>query len=164
MRYPHEGTSVTGMTVYHPNASKLQEAIKFRRAELDLTQRDIPPLGGPSRIVVARIEMGETPEAITDNTLIKLDRALKGTDGKWPVGTSRSILEGVEPGGAGIERDSPGIDLNRLRQFVSAVNRMQKMAAQEIKNLPPELLDAMNEVTEKQLDLITDLNDRNTSR
>ncbi|WP_025088820.1 helix-turn-helix domain-containing protein [Mycobacteroides abscessus] len=68
----------------------LARAVRTRRAELGLTQVAVGQAGGPSDIVVGRVENNEEPRPRPD-TLRKLDKGLG-----WEPGTSLAILAGGE--------------------------------------------------------------------
>ncbi|MDV8066422.1 helix-turn-helix transcriptional regulator [Rhodococcus sp. IEGM 1366] len=69
----------------------LGEAVKARRAQLDLTQEDVNQGGGPSDTTLTRIENGEGTVP-APSTLRKLDHALQ-----WEQGSARRVLDGGEP-------------------------------------------------------------------
>lgn len=66
----------------------LAKAVRGRRGELGLSQGAVAAAGGPSDLVISRIENNEEPRPRLD-TLTKLDRGLR-----WDSGTSEAVLGG----------------------------------------------------------------------
>ncbi|MFF2551859.1 hypothetical protein ACFVUS_12715 [Nocardia sp. NPDC058058] len=72
---------------------RLGTLVRQRRRKLELRQKDLRPLGGPSAETVRLIENGTwTVNNPQDDTLDGLDVALG-----WRIGSCRSILAGGEP-------------------------------------------------------------------
>jgi hypothetical protein len=70
---------------------RLAQAVADRRRQLGLSQDGIRQAGGPSDVVVARIEANDAPHP-RDDTINKLDVALE-----WEPGSARSVLAGGQP-------------------------------------------------------------------
>lgn len=71
--------------------ARLGRAVKQWRIDKRLSQERISANGGPSDVVISRIERNEKPHPRGD-TLAKLDAGME-----WRPGTSVSILAGGEP-------------------------------------------------------------------
>jgi hypothetical protein len=69
----------------------LAQAVSDRRTQLRLSQEDIGRAGGPSDVVVSRIEHNSEPRPRGD-TLHKLDEPLQ-----WQPGSAVAILNGGQP-------------------------------------------------------------------
>lgn len=70
---------------------RLAEAVAKRRRELGLSQDAIRQAGGPSDVVIARIENDEEPHP-RDDTINKLDGPLR-----WEPGSAQQVLAGGDP-------------------------------------------------------------------
>ena len=92
------------------NADRLAQAVRARRAQLDLSQLDVWQAGGPSNTTLTEIENGRV-EALTRTTAKRLDLGLK-----WEPGSARRVWEGGEPAPL---RTAPD-DLSELEQRVRA--------------------------------------------
>ena len=68
-------------------AKRLADAVKARRAELDLTQYEVWQAGGPSNTTLTKVENGEL-ESLTRTTARKLDSGLM-----WAPGSAKALYE-----------------------------------------------------------------------
>lgn len=69
------------------NAKRLGDAVRARRAELDLTQLEVWQAGGPSNTTLTKIENYEI-ETLTRTTARRLDAGLM-----WAPGSARAIWD-----------------------------------------------------------------------
>lgn len=76
--------------------ARLGRAVKQRREQLGLSQDSVHQAGGPSDVVVARIESNEPPRP-SKGSIRKLDVGLR-----WAPGSAQRVLNGGEP--AALER------------------------------------------------------------
>lgn len=73
------------------NWQRLARAVSARRAELGVSQDTVHDRGGPSDIVLGRIERDEDPRPRND-TINKLDAGLE-----WQPGSAQRVLAGGDP-------------------------------------------------------------------
>ena len=141
------------MTMYHARAHELQRAMRQRRGDLNISQREVAERGGLSRIAVIRYEKGEISEDIRPSTLREID---KGLD--WPEGHAAEILGVPET-----QQDpapipaSDALDLRALAKYVEAVSAMQETMRAEIDQIPEDVRAALDEVTNAQTNVLLDL-------
>ena len=150
------------MTTYHANAARLQEAMRQRREELGRSQREVAERGGLSRIAIVRYEKGEISEDIRPSTLREIDQGLD-----WPEDEASRILGlPVEPQQDPEIDHSAGsaVDLQTLTKYVHAVATMQQTMREEIAQIPPDVSEAMQEVTIVQTNLLLDLTEALSTR
>lgn len=76
------------------SVTDLGRAIRDRRGELALSQKDVERAGGPVDVTIRQLELGRAPTP-RQGTLGALDRGLR-----WAPGTADAYLRGVEPPGA----------------------------------------------------------------
>lgn len=100
---------------------RLADAVKKRREELRLSQDAIRAAGGPSDMVLGRIEKNEEPHP-RDDTLHKLDGPLQ-----WESGSTVDVLNGGDPTplshrplGQSRERGFESVSMETLAEIASA--------------------------------------------
>jgi len=130
----------------------LAKAVRARRADLGLSQGAVAAAGGPSDLVISRVENNEEPRPRLD-TLRKLDRGLR-----WEPGTSEAFLAGgpipepsalaprvrVKRGGQWIEVDpnapsAPRMTPEELLERATAAAQSHATVVSEILLLPLKL-------------------------
>lgn len=70
---------------------RLGDAVRARRADLDLTQLEVHGRGGPSNSTLTSIENG-VASSVSSATLRKIDTGLG-----WERGSARRVLDGGDP-------------------------------------------------------------------
>lgn len=88
--------------------SRLAYIVAKRRRELGLSQDAIRRAGGPSDVVLSRIEADEEPRP-RDDTINKLDKPLQ-----WEPGSARSVLAGGDAVPVGRYVNLREVDLDAL--------------------------------------------------
>ncbi len=104
----------------------MAEAIRQRRSELGLTQKDVWRRGGPANSTLTALE-GAVDVAVTPSTLRKVDDGLG-----WEKGTAASLLHGGRPAAARSRGprlpDPVGELIEALRDVRSATDRAVRSA------------------------------------
>ncbi|ANO05068.1 helix-turn-helix domain-containing protein [Mycobacteroides immunogenum] len=119
------------------NWEALARAVRARRADLGISQAAVQDRGGPSDIVIGRIENNEKPRPRGD-TLRKLDLGLG-----WSEGHSLSIL-------AGAAQSVPQGSDDRVKRFVDATERRHRgLAVPGDEKVIRDFLDEERELVEQ---------------
>lgn len=105
------------------NWANLARAVRARRAELGISQATVQERGGPSDIVIGRIENNEKPRPRGD-TLRKLDQGLG-----WEPGYSLSILVSPRtPGSVLAEQPTPSAHESEVNKALEWAERLVEAA------------------------------------
>jgi hypothetical protein len=145
-----------------PDWEALATAVRARRADLGLSQGGVAAAGGPSDVVISRVENNEEPRPRLDS-LRKLDRGLN-----WEPGTSEAFLAGkpmpepspvvprvrVKRGGQWIDVDPnapspPRTTPEEQLERVTADAQRQAQVVSEILLLPLQLTEMERERVEQ---------------
>lgn len=103
---------------------RLADAVVARRAQLRLSQEDVRAAGGPSDVVLSRIEQCREPHP-RGNTIQKLDVGLQ-----WEPGSAAAVLAGGEPTPVGQPAALNQVSTDALiDEVVALVTELQRRAA-----------------------------------
>lgn len=123
----------------------LAKAVRARRADLQLSQGAVTAAGGPSDLVISRIENNEEPRPRLD-TLRKLDRGLR-----WQPGTSEAHLAGSP-----MPEPSPAAPRVRVRRGGEWIE-VDPNAPSAPRMTPEERLDRATAAAQRHADLISQI-------
>ena len=123
----------------------LAKAVRTRRADLGLSQGGVAAAGGPSDVVISRIENNEEPRPRLDS-LRKLDRGLR-----WEPGTSEAFLAG-EP----IPEPSPVVPRVRVKRGGECID-VDPNAPSAPRITPEEMLERLTADAQRQADVVSEI-------
>jgi hypothetical protein len=128
-----------------PDWEALATAVRARRADLGLSQGGVAAAGGPSDVVISRIENNEEPRPRLDS-LRKLDRGLR-----WEPGSSEAFLAGKpmpEPSPV-----APRVRVKRGGQWFD----VDPNAPSAPRITPEEMLERVTADAQRQADMVSEI-------
>lgn len=138
-------------------------AIKDLRGKSGMTMAQVRERGGPSKLTQGRFEHGDIPAGVQRWTLNKYDEALgleigtlwavaEGSDDELPVPEMPTVPTESASGGGLWQVE---VDAAKLRGLLEAVANLREQL-RKLPTITPEVRDAVEEATARQVDLLMD--------